>query len=60
MRLHGAVTFRTAYVITSDAAEAGDAAQEAFVKTYRALSRQLRPLIPNPGEGFAVSVVREP
>jgi RNA polymerase sigma-70 factor (ECF subfamily) len=39
VRLHGAVAFRTAYVITSGAAEAEDAAQEAFVKTYRALNR---------------------
>ena len=39
VRLHGAVAFRTAYVITSDAAEAEDAAQEALVKAYRALNR---------------------
>jgi len=39
VRLHGAVAFRTAFVITSDAAEAEDAAQEAFVKAYRALNR---------------------
>jgi RNA polymerase sigma factor (sigma-70 family) len=32
------VAFRTAYVITGSAAEAEDAAQEAFVKAYRALA----------------------
>ena len=39
MRGHQAVAFRTAYLITGDAAEAEDAAQEAFVKAYRALGR---------------------
>jgi RNA polymerase sigma factor (sigma-70 family) len=33
------VAFRTAYLIAGDAAEAEDAAQEAFVKAYRALDR---------------------
>src|SRR5881409_4424731 len=33
------VAFRTAYVITGSAAEAEDAAQEGFVKAYRALGR---------------------
>jgi RNA polymerase sigma factor (sigma-70 family) len=33
------VAFRTAYVITGSAAEAEDAAQEGFVKAYRALDR---------------------
>ena len=33
------VAFRTAYLVTADAAEAEDAAQEAFVKAYRALGR---------------------
>jgi RNA polymerase sigma-70 factor (ECF subfamily) len=33
------VAVRTAYVIAGEAAEAEDAAQEAFVKAYRALSR---------------------
>ena len=33
------VAFRTAYLVTADAAEAEDAAQEAFVKAYRALDR---------------------
>jgi RNA polymerase sigma factor (sigma-70 family) len=33
------VAFRTAYLITGDAAEAEDASQEAFLKAYRALSR---------------------
>ena len=39
MRGHQAVAFRTAFTITSDAAEAEDAAQEAFVKVYRTLDR---------------------
>ena len=33
------VAFRTAYVITASAADAEDAAQEGFVKAYRALDR---------------------
>lgn len=33
------VAFRTAYLVTGDAAEAEDAAQEAFVKAYRAIAR---------------------
>lgn len=33
------VAFRTAYLVTADAAEAEDATQEAFVKAYRALGR---------------------
>ena len=33
------LAFRTAYVITGSAADAEDAAQEAFVKAYRALGR---------------------
>ena len=42
------VAFRTAYVITGSAADAEDAAQEGFVKAYRALDRfrlgaELRP-----------------
>jgi RNA polymerase sigma factor (sigma-70 family) len=39
VRGHQAVAFRTAYLITGDASEAEDAAQEAFVKLYRALGR---------------------
>lgn len=39
MRGHQAVAFRTAYLITGDASEAEDAAQEAFIKAYRALGR---------------------
>lgn len=39
MRLHEEVAFRVAYEITRDASEAEDAAQEAFVKAYRALDR---------------------
>jgi RNA polymerase sigma-70 factor (ECF subfamily) len=33
------VAFRTAYLVLGDAAEAEDAAQEAFVKAYRSLGR---------------------
>jgi RNA polymerase sigma factor (sigma-70 family) len=33
------IAFRTAYLVTGDAAEAEDAAQEAFVKAYRAIDR---------------------
>ena len=33
------VAFRTAYIITGSAADAEDAAQEGFVKAYRALDR---------------------
>lgn len=39
VRGHQAVAFRTAFMITGDAAEAEDAAQEAFVKVYRTLER---------------------
>ena len=39
VRMHQAVAFRTAYLVTGNAAEAEDAAQEAFVKAYRALGR---------------------
>lgn len=39
VRRYQRVAFRTAYVITGDAWEAEDAAQEAFVKAYRALNR---------------------
>jgi RNA polymerase sigma-70 factor (ECF subfamily) len=39
VRRYQEVVFRTAYVITTDAGEAEDAAQEAFVKAYRALGR---------------------
>ncbi len=37
MRNHEAAAFRTVYLITGDASEAEDAAQEAFVKAYRSL-----------------------
>lgn len=37
VRKHEAVVFRTACLITGDAHEAEDAAQEAVVKAYRAL-----------------------
>jgi RNA polymerase sigma-70 factor (ECF subfamily) len=36
---HAEIAFRTAYLVVADAAEAEDAAQEAFVKAYRALDR---------------------
>jgi len=39
VRGHQVVAFRTALTITGDAAEAEDAAQEAFVKVYRPLDR---------------------
>jgi RNA polymerase sigma factor (sigma-70 family) len=39
VRGHQAVAFRTAYLITGDASEAEDAAQEAFVKAYHTLWR---------------------
>lgn len=39
VRLHETAAFRTAFLITGDAEEAEDAAQEAFVKAYGALGR---------------------
>lgn len=39
VRRHQQTAFRTAYVITGDASEAEDAAQDAFVKAYYALGR---------------------
>lgn len=39
MRRHQELAFRTAYLITGDAAEAEDAAQESFIKAYSHLSR---------------------
>jgi RNA polymerase sigma-70 factor, ECF subfamily len=39
VRAYQEVAFRTAYLITGDALEAEDAAQEAFVKAYRSLGR---------------------
>lgn len=39
MRGHQEAAFRTACFITGDASEAEDAAQEAFVKAYRALNK---------------------
>ena len=39
VRRYQEVAFRTAYVITGSAADAEDAAQEGFVKAYRALAR---------------------
>jgi RNA polymerase sigma-70 factor (ECF subfamily) len=45
---HEEIAFRTAYLILRDAAEAEDAAQEAFVRAHRALGRfdRGRPLRP--------------
>ena len=39
VRRYSEIAFRTAYLITCDAAEAEDAAQEAFVKAFAALGR---------------------
>jgi RNA polymerase sigma factor (sigma-70 family) len=39
VRMHQAIAFRTAYVVTGSAADAEEAAQDAFVKAYRALGR---------------------
>jgi RNA polymerase sigma-70 factor (ECF subfamily) len=39
VRAHSDIAFRTAMLITQDAAEAEDAAQDAFVKAWRALGR---------------------
>ena len=39
MRAHQGIAFRTAYVIVGNASDAEEAAQEAFVKAYRALGR---------------------
>lgn len=39
VRRYSEIAFRTAYLITRDAVEAEDAAQEAFVKAYYALAR---------------------
>src|SRR5467141_1281381 len=38
VRRYQEVAFRTAYVVTGSAADAEDAAQEGFVKAYRALA----------------------
>jgi RNA polymerase sigma-70 factor (ECF subfamily) len=39
VRVHGTIAFRTAWVITRSAADAEEAAQDAFVKAHRALPR---------------------
>jgi RNA polymerase sigma factor (sigma-70 family) len=39
VRAHSDIAFRTAMLITQDAAEAEEAAQDAFVKAWRALKR---------------------
>ena len=37
--MHQGIAFRTAYVFTGAAEDAQEAAQDAFVKAYRALGR---------------------
>jgi len=39
VRAHQGIAFRTAYVLAGNASDAEEAAQEAFVKAYRALGR---------------------
>ena len=39
MRAHQGIAFRTAFLIARDAADAEEAAQDGFVKAYRALGR---------------------
>jgi RNA polymerase sigma-70 factor (ECF subfamily) len=39
VRAHQGIAFRTAYVIAGNAADAEEAAQDGFVKAYRALAR---------------------
>jgi RNA polymerase sigma factor (sigma-70 family) len=39
VRTHQGIAFRTAYVLTASAADAEEAAQDGFVKAYRALGR---------------------
>jgi RNA polymerase sigma-70 factor (ECF subfamily) len=39
VRMYGDIAFRTAYVFTGSAADAEEAAQDAFVKAWRALGR---------------------
>jgi RNA polymerase sigma factor (sigma-70 family) len=39
VRMYGDIAFRTAYVFTGSAPDAEDAAQDAFVKAWRALGR---------------------
>jgi RNA polymerase sigma factor (sigma-70 family) len=39
VRMHQGIAFRTAYVLTGNAADAEEAAQDGFVKAYRALGR---------------------
>jgi RNA polymerase sigma factor (sigma-70 family) len=39
VRIHQGIAFRTAYLVTGSAADAEEAAQDGFVKAYRALGR---------------------
>jgi RNA polymerase sigma-70 factor (ECF subfamily) len=48
VRRYQQLAFRTAYVITGSAAEAEDAAQDGFVKAFRALDRFRRGAPPRP------------
>jgi RNA polymerase sigma factor (sigma-70 family) len=48
VRRYQQIAFRTAYVITGSAAEAQDAAQDGFLKAYRALDRFRRGADPRP------------
>ena len=52
VRVHEEIAFRVAYLITGNAAEAEDAAQEGFFKVWRALGRF------RPGEPFRPWVLR--
>ena len=63
MQAHQAAAFRAAYVITHDAAEAQDAAQEAFIRAYDALGRfdarrPFRPWLLRIATNLAVNRVR--
>src|SRR5258706_15061424 len=49
VRRYQDVAFRTAYVITGSSADAEDAAQEGFVKAYRALATFRTGAKPRPG-----------
>src|SRR5260370_35610892 len=49
VRRYQEVAFRTAYVITGSSADAEDAAQEGFMKAYRALATFRTGAEPRPG-----------
>jgi len=52
--MHQQIAFRVAYLITGSAADSEDAAQEGFVKAYRALSRFRRA---NPFRPWLLAIV---